>query len=140
MGFPGGTSRKEPTCQCRRVKRCRFNPWVGRSPGRGRGIPVHHACLENPVDRGAWQATVHSVIQSWTWLKQLTTLAHIMNLQRCAGFRCTAKWLCSVYMCVYILFEVLFYYRLSQGFEYSSLCYKMSPSYVSILCIVVCIL
>ena len=34
MGFPGGASGKEPTCQCRRHKRCRFIPWVGKIPWR----------------------------------------------------------------------------------------------------------
>ena len=36
-------------------------PGSGRSPGVGNGNPLHHSCLENPVDRGAWQATVHGV-------------------------------------------------------------------------------
>jgi len=34
LGFPGGTSGKEPACQCRRRKRCRSNPWVGKIPWR----------------------------------------------------------------------------------------------------------
>jgi len=34
MGFPGGTSGKEPTCQCRRYKRCKFDPWVRKIPWR----------------------------------------------------------------------------------------------------------
>ena len=34
MGFPGGTSGKEPACQCRRQKRCRFDSWVGKIPWR----------------------------------------------------------------------------------------------------------
>ena len=34
----------------------------------GSGNPLQHSCLENPTDRGAWQATVHSVTKSWTWL------------------------------------------------------------------------
>ena len=34
LGFPGGTSGKEPTCQCRRCKRCGFDPWVGKIPWR----------------------------------------------------------------------------------------------------------
>ena len=34
LGFPGGASGKEPACQCRRHKRCRFNPWVGKIPWR----------------------------------------------------------------------------------------------------------
>ena len=36
-------------------------PGSGRSPGEGNGNPLQYSCLENPMDRGAWQATVHSV-------------------------------------------------------------------------------
>ena len=36
-------------------------PGSGRSPGEGNGIPLQYFCLENPMDRGAWQATVHGV-------------------------------------------------------------------------------
>ena len=39
-------------------------PGFGRSPGRGRGNPPQYSCLENPMDRGAWQATVHGVTES----------------------------------------------------------------------------
>ena len=46
-------------------------PGSGRSPGGGHGNPLQYSCLENPMDRGAWQATVHSGTQSWTWLKWL---------------------------------------------------------------------
>ena len=38
----------------------------GRSPGGGHSIPLHYSFLEIPVDRGAWQATVHRVTKSWT--------------------------------------------------------------------------
>ena len=38
----------------------------GRSPGGGNGKPLQYSCLEIPKDRGAWWATVHGVIQSWT--------------------------------------------------------------------------
>ena len=44
-------------------------PGLGRSPGGGHGNPLHYSSLENPMDRGAWQATVHSVAQSETQLK-----------------------------------------------------------------------
>ena len=44
-------------------------PGLGRSPGGGHGCPLHYSCLENPMDRGAWQATVHTVAQSRTRLK-----------------------------------------------------------------------
>ena len=41
----------------------------GRSPGGGHGNPLQYSCLENALDRGAWQATVHRVTQSQTQLK-----------------------------------------------------------------------
>ena len=65
-GFPGGTSSKEPTCQSKRLKRYRFDPWIGKIPGGGHGNPLQYSCLENPMDRGAWWATVHRVANSQT--------------------------------------------------------------------------
>ena len=41
-------------------------PGLGRSPGEGNGNPLQYSCLENPMDRGAWQATVHGVAKSQT--------------------------------------------------------------------------
>ena len=41
-------------------------PGLGRSPGRGHGNPLQYSCLENSMDRGAWQAAVDSVTKSWT--------------------------------------------------------------------------
>ena len=38
-------------------------PGSGRSPGEGNGNPPQYSCLENPMDRGAWQATVHGVAE-----------------------------------------------------------------------------
>ena len=43
-------------------------PGLGRFPGGGNGNPLQYFCLENPMDRGAWRATVHRVTQSWTRL------------------------------------------------------------------------
>ena len=48
-------------------------PGSGRSPRGGYGNPLQYSCLENPVDRGAWKATVHGVAQSQKRLKQLNT-------------------------------------------------------------------
>ena len=48
-------------------------PGSGRSPGGGHGNPLQSSCLENPMDRRAWWATVHRVSQSWTQLKWLST-------------------------------------------------------------------
>ena len=64
LGFPCGASGKESSSQCKRHKRCRFNPWAGRFPGEEHGNPLLYSCLENPMDRGAHgQATVPSVLQ-----------------------------------------------------------------------------
>jgi len=43
-------------------------PGLGRSPGEGNGNPLQYSCMENPMDRGAWQATVHGVTMSRTQL------------------------------------------------------------------------
>ena len=57
-GLPWLLSGKESTCQCRRHE---FHPQSGRSSGGGNGIPLQYFCLENPMDRGAWRATVQRV-------------------------------------------------------------------------------
>ena len=47
-------------------------PGSRRSPGGGNGNPLQYSCLENPMDRGAWWATVHGVAKSWTRLSDFT--------------------------------------------------------------------
>ena len=49
-----------------------LNPGSGRSPGEGNGNSLQYSCLENPMDRGAWQATFHGVAENWTWLSDFT--------------------------------------------------------------------
>ena len=60
QGLPRQLSGKESTSQCRRFKRSDLIPGKG-SPGEGNGNPLQYSCLENPMDRGAWLATVHGV-------------------------------------------------------------------------------
>ena len=57
-------------------------PGWGRSPGGGNGNPLQHSCLESPMDRGAWWATVHRVAQSQTGLKRLSmdTRTHSLKI------------------------------------------------------------
>ena len=51
------------------AERCRFDPWVRKiSPGGGDNNPFQYSCLENPMDRGAWQATVRGVAKNQTQL------------------------------------------------------------------------
>ena len=63
--FPGSSSGKESACN---VGNLGSVPGLGRSPGGGNGNPLQYSCLENLMDRGALQATVHGVTSSWTWL------------------------------------------------------------------------
>ena len=61
--FPGGSEGKASFYNA--GDRCSI-PGSGRSPGEGNGNPLQDYCLENPMDRGAWWATVHGVTKSWT--------------------------------------------------------------------------
>ena len=61
MGFPGGSDAKESACNAGDPGSI---PGWGRSPGGGHGNPLQYSCLENPMDRGAWRATVHGVAES----------------------------------------------------------------------------
>ena len=60
---------KDPSVTAGDVKDVGSIPGSGRSPGGGQGSPLHYSCLENPMDRGAWWATVHGVTKRWTGLK-----------------------------------------------------------------------
>ena len=72
-GFPGGSVVKNPPANAGDVRDLSSIPELGRSPGEGHGNPPQYSCLENPVDRRAWWATVHWVANSRTRLKQLST-------------------------------------------------------------------
>ena len=78
-GFPGGASSKEPACSAGDIRGVGLIPGPGRSPGGGHGNPLQYSCLENPMDRGAWWATVHGVPKSWTQLKRLSNNSYFIN-------------------------------------------------------------
>ena len=63
MGFPGGSEGKASAYNAGDPGSI---PGSGRSPGEGNGNPLQYSCLENPMDREAWWATVHGVAKSWT--------------------------------------------------------------------------
>ena len=73
MGFSSGVSGKESAYNAGAVGGDAVQSWVGKIPGGGHGNPLQCACLENPMDRGAWRAIVHGVSKSWTQLKPLST-------------------------------------------------------------------
>ena len=68
LGFPGGSAGKESTCNAGDLGSI---PGLGGSPGEGNGYPLLYSGLENFMDRGAWQATVHGVAKSQTQLNPL---------------------------------------------------------------------
>ena len=126
-------------------------PGLGRSLGEGNGNPLKYPCLENSMDRRTWWATVHRVVKSLTCLKQLSM--HIVDLQCCVSFKCTAQWFTHthIYVCVcvcvcvyiyiyiYIIpFRILFPYSLLQNIEYSSLCHTVDLGCLSVLYIIMC--
>ena len=61
LSLAGGSGDKESTCN---VGDQGSIPGLGRSPGEGNGTPLQYSCLEDPMDRGAWQATVKVVLES----------------------------------------------------------------------------
>ena len=77
LGLPRWLSDKEAACNAGDLGSI---PGLGRSSGAGNGKPHQCSCLENPMDRGAWWATVHGVAESWTQVKQLSTHACMVLL------------------------------------------------------------
>ena len=65
-GFPGGSDCKGSACN---VEDLDLIPGLGRSPGGRHGNPLLYSCLENPMDRGDWQAIVHGVAKNQMQLK-----------------------------------------------------------------------
>ena len=68
------TKQNKTHLQCWSSRKFGLIPGSGRSSGRGHGNPLQYSCLENPMDRGAWQATVHRVAKSQIRLSDLACL------------------------------------------------------------------
>ena len=69
LGFPGGSEVKASACN---VGYLGLIPGSGRSPGEGNDNPLQYSCLENPMDGGAWWATVHGITKNQTRLSDFT--------------------------------------------------------------------
>ena len=80
-GLPGGASNKEPSCQCRRLKRCGFDPWVRKQEDTlekemttpSNILTWRVPWTEEPSGLQSWWATVHGVAKSQTWRKRLSS-------------------------------------------------------------------
>ena len=71
MGFPGGSVVNNLPANAGDSGDTGSIPGSGRSPGLGNGNPLQYSCLGNPMDGGAWWATVCGVIKSWAWLSNV---------------------------------------------------------------------
>ena len=87
--FPGDSVGKEPACNAGDVG---LISGLGRFPGGRYGNPLQYSCLENPKDRGARQATVHGVAESWTQLKRqwarTRTAPGYRQMEKCRCKKC----------------------------------------------------
>ena len=78
-GFPGGSDSKASACNAGDPGSITGS---GRSPEEGNGTPLQDSCLENPMDGGAWRATVHRVAKSRTRLSDFTYTFHFPALEK----------------------------------------------------------
>ena len=90
LGFTGDSDSKE---SARNAGDPSSIPGSGRSPGEGNGNPLQYSCLENPMGRGVWRATVHEAAKSRTQLKKNTHFFSPTNLEQLA----THAWMEHVY-------------------------------------------
>ena len=77
-GLPWWFSGKESACNAGAARDSRAIPGSGRCPGKGNGNSLQYSCLENPMDRGAWQAIVHRIAKSQTRLTRLSSSSSIL--------------------------------------------------------------
>ena len=86
---------KNPSGNAGDIRDVNSIPWSGRSSGARNGNPLLSSCLENPMERGAWWATVHRVTKSWVQLKQFSTHTHNVQLTKFWYLLCLARF-CTV--------------------------------------------
>jgi len=90
-GFPGGCLVKNPPANAGDTG---LIPGLGRSSGGGNGNPLQYSCLENPMDRGGWQATVHGAAESdmtkqqsmHSWINNIEFIKESIFLYSCKHF------------------------------------------------------
>ena len=102
MGFPADSVVKNLPAN---VGDASLIPSLGRSPGEGDSNPIQNSCLGNPMDRGAWQATVHGVTKSWIWLSDKQQRKQQICLAAMGGPGCANS--------VFLLLVVFFFFFLS---------------------------
>ena len=133
IGFPGGSDCKESAFN---VRDPGLIPELEWSPKEGNGCPLQYSCLENPMDRGTWQATVHGVSKRQDWATEHTHIYPSIYLSIISLPCC--YW---IFICIK-LYNLCFH---DQMFTFSTVCFRYNhtftsesifsfPSYVRIHC------
>ena len=129
-GFPGDSIDKEPTCQCRRRKRHRFNPWVRKIPWRRKWHPSQYSCWENLMDRGAWPATVQRVAKSWTQLSEHTPSVSLINVLQFSVYESSTslmRFIPKYFILETVILKVTFFFLNIPFLIFHCLCEEMQP-------------
>ena len=85
MGFPGGSVVKNLPASAGDAGDTGSVPGTGKTPGGGNDNPFQYSCLGNPMDRGAWWATVHTVAKSQTQLRTARSIPGVALLDHMIG-------------------------------------------------------
>ena len=81
-GFPDGSVIKKPPANAGNDRDTGSIPGSAKSPGEGNGNPLQYSCLENPMERRAWQAAVHGAAKSWTQLNDFTFFLEALKVEK----------------------------------------------------------
>ena len=124
LDFPGDSVVKNPPANAEVAREMGSIPASERFPVVGNSNPLQYSCLENPMDRGAWRATVHGVTKSWAWLSNWAgggaqiQGASKWRLAACSGGRGNRFWCHRYFPGMYLR------HRIGKV----SLCWFLSPS------------
>ena len=114
FGLPLWLSGKESACNVGNLGDAGLTPGSGRSPGGGHSNPLQYSCLENPMDRAAWRATVHGVARGQPRLQRLSTQARTaayLAIHLPVGIQVASacyKWCCNEHWSACIFSKLLF--------------------------------
>ena len=121
VGFPGGSEAKASACNAGDLGSI---PGSGRSSGEGNGNPLQYSCLENPMDRGAWWATVHGVAKSQTRLSDFTSLHFKHSISDSCSLPCC--YYCYQYLLRGVSISTKYSGFIHHGFKTSWLCLSIN--------------
>ena len=108
MGLPWWLRDKESACNEGNAGDVGSSPGWGRSPGGGHGHPLQYSCLENPMDRGAWWASIHRITKSWKrlkWLSMHTCMYRYKTEGNCICFFFLFCFHSLIFLLIYPLFH-----------------------------------